>query len=58
MGKQQLKPGDFLVSYEREKLVTNDGKPIADANSETLAEDVADRLNEDAAPKEEDRRAL
>ena len=45
MGKQPLDPDDFPVPNEREKLVTNYGKPITNASSESVAEDVADRLN-------------
>ena len=38
-----------------EKIVTDKGKTIADADSEPVAEEIAERLNEDAARKEEDR---
>ena len=55
MGKKPLKPDDFPVSNEGEKIVTDTGKPIADAESGPVAEDIAERLNEDAARKEEDR---
>ena len=46
-----LKPDDFPVEFEGEELVTADGKPIAPA----IAEDIADRLNEDDQRKEQDR---
>lgn len=59
MGKKKpLDASDFPVSAEDSKLVTHDGKPIADANSPPLAEDIAERLNDDAARKEEDRWAF
>ena len=50
-----LKPEDFPVEVEREELVTADGKPIAKAKTPAVAEDIADRLNEDDHRKEQDR---
>jgi hypothetical protein len=50
-----LKPDDFPVEVEGEELVTADGKPIAKAKTPAIAEDIADRLNEDDQRKEEDR---
>ena len=50
-----LKPDDFPVEVEGEELVTVDGKPIAKAKTPAIAEDIADRLNEDDCRKEEDR---
>jgi hypothetical protein len=44
---KSLKPDDFPVEVEDEKLVTADGKPIAKAKTPAVAEDIADRLNED-----------
>jgi hypothetical protein len=58
MTQQPLKPNDFPVSAQEKQLITNDGKPVADAKSKPLAQDIADRLNEDAARKEEDRWSL
>jgi hypothetical protein len=58
MGKQPLHANDFPVSAEEGKLITQDGRPIAETNSKPLAKDLADRLNEDEARKEEDRWAL
>jgi hypothetical protein len=49
-----LKP-DFPVEVEGEELVTADGKPIAKAKTPAIAEDIADRLNEDDYRKEQDR---
>ena len=50
-----LKPDDFPVEFEGEELVTADGKPIAKAKTPAIAEDIADRLNEDDQRKEQDR---
>jgi hypothetical protein len=50
-----LKPDDFPVEIEGKELVTADGKPIAKAKTPAIAEDIADRLNEDDCRKEQDR---
>ena len=50
-----LKPDDFPVDVEGEELVTARGKPIAKAKTPAIAEDIADRLNEDDCRKEQDR---
>jgi len=50
-----LKPADFPVEVEGEELVTADGEPIAKAKTPAIAEDIADRLNEDDCRKEQDR---
>jgi hypothetical protein len=50
-----LKPDDFPVEVEGEELVTADGKPIAKAKTPAIADDIADRLNEDDCRKEQDR---
>jgi hypothetical protein len=50
-----LKPDDFPVEVEGEELVTADGKPIAKAKTPAIAEDIADRLNEDDHRKEQDK---
>jgi hypothetical protein len=56
MAKQKpLKPDDFPVEVEDDKLVTADGKPIGKAETPAIAEDVAERLNEDDSRKEQDR---
>lgn len=53
--EKPLKPDDFPVEVEGEELVTADGKPIAKAKTPAIAEDIADRLNEDDCRKEQDR---
>ena len=50
-----LKPADFPVEVEGDELMTADGKPIAKAKTPAVAEDIANRLNEDDQRKEEDR---
>jgi len=50
-----LKPDDFPIEVEGEELVTADGKPIAKAKTPAIADDIADRLNEDDCRKEQDR---
>jgi hypothetical protein len=50
-----LKPDDFPVEVEGQELVTADGKPIAKGKTPAIAEDIADRLNEDDYRKEQDR---
>jgi hypothetical protein len=49
-----LKPDDFPIEVEGEELVTADGKPIAKVKTPAIAEDIADRLNEDDYRKEQD----
>lgn len=51
----ELKPEDFPVQVEGAKLVTAEGKPIAKAKTPSVAEEIADRLNEDDMRKEEDK---
>ena len=51
----ELKPNDFPVEVEDEKLVTADGKPIAKARAPEVAQDLADRLNEDEYRKEQEK---
>ena len=50
-----LKPDNFPVEVEGEELVTANGKPIAKAKTPAIAEDIADRLNEDDYRKEQER---
>lgn len=52
---KELKPDDFPVGVDGEKIVTADGKPIAKARAPEIAQDMADRLNEDECRKEEDK---
>ena len=53
--KRPLKPHDFPVYSEGDQVKKQDGEPIAKAKDEALADDVADRLNEDEAGREQDK---
>ena len=50
-----LKPEDFPVNAEGKKIKKQDGTPIAETQDPAVAEDIADRLNEDDAGREEDK---
>ena len=50
-----LKPDDFPVDVEGHKIKKQDGTPIAEAESPAVAAEIADRLNEVEAIREEDR---
>lgn len=50
-----LEPDDFPVEAERETLRTHTGEKIAEAKSDKLAEQIAERLNEHAYKEECDR---
>ena len=53
--KKPLKPEDFPVDAEDRKIKKQDGTPIADAESPAVAAEIAERLNEDEARREEDK---
>ena len=57
MSKAQkpLKPDDFPVNAEGKKIKKQDGTPIANTDDPAVATDVAERLNEDEAQREEDK---
>ncbi|MCA1379060.1 MULTISPECIES: hypothetical protein [unclassified Bradyrhizobium] len=50
-----LTPDDFPIEVHREKLKNQKGEPVASAETEQLAGDVAERLNEQAYQEEQDR---
>jgi hypothetical protein len=50
-----IQPSDFPVEVDKNELKTSKGEPIATAKNQPLAEDVADRLNEQAYREEHDR---
>jgi hypothetical protein len=58
MEKKALDPNDFPVVADGKALVTQDGTAIAIAQTESIADDIANRLNENASRKREDRWAL
>jgi hypothetical protein len=49
------KPDDFPVNAEGKKINKQDGTPIANTDDPAVATDVAERLNEDEARREEDK---
>jgi hypothetical protein len=53
--KPPLNSSDFPVQVEGDKIKKQDGTPLADAEDETTAGDIADRLNDDEARREEDK---
>jgi hypothetical protein len=50
-----LNSGDFPVQVDHDKIKKQDGTPVAEAEDETTATDVADRLNDEEARREEDK---
>ena len=55
IAKKPLQPNDFPVNAEGKKIKKQDGTPIANTDDPTVAADVAERLNEDEARREEDK---
>jgi len=53
--KRPLKPDDFPLQVEGDKIKKQDGTPVADAEDEIAAADVAERLNHHEARREEDK---
>jgi hypothetical protein len=53
--KKPLKPDDFPVHAEDKKIKKQDGAPIASTEDPAVANDVAERLNDDEARREEDK---
>ena len=54
-GDKPLKPEDFPVNAEGREIKKQDGTPIAETSDPAVASDVANRLNEDEARREEDK---
>ena len=54
-GKKPLTPNDFPVNAEGKKIKKQDDTPIANTDDPAVAADVAERLNEDEARREEDK---
>jgi len=55
VARKPLKPEDFPVHSEGEKLKKQDGESIAEADDPVGADDLAERLNDDEARREEDK---
>lgn len=53
--KKPLEPEDFPVNADGKQIKKQDGTPIAETQDPKVATDVADRLNEDEARREEDK---
>jgi hypothetical protein len=53
--KKPLDCDDFPVTADDEKIRKQDGTPIANTDDPSVATDIADRLNEDEARREEDK---
>jgi hypothetical protein len=53
--KKPLNPNDFPVHVEGDKIKKQDGGPVAKGEDPAVAADVAERLNEDEARREEDK---
>ncbi|MCA1470643.1 hypothetical protein I6F09_22370 [Bradyrhizobium sp. IC3195] len=50
-----LRPDDFPLEADKDKLKTHKGEPVASAETEQIADEIADRLNEQAHQEEQDR---
>ena len=55
IAKKPLESNDFPVNADGKKIKKQDGTPIACTDDPAVAEDVADRLNDDEARREEDK---
>lgn len=51
----ELTPDDFPLEADKDKLRTHKGEPVASAESEQIADELAERLNEQAHREEQDR---
>jgi len=52
--KKPLEPNDFPVNADGNKIKKEDGTPVANTDDPAVAADVAERLNDDEARREED----
>ena len=55
MSKTQIESDEFPVEADKDQLKTSKGEPIAAAKDEPVAQEIADRLNEQAYREEHDR---
>jgi transposase len=53
--EKPLKPDDFPIEADEKTLKTNKGKRIASTESEAIANELAERVNEQADREECDR---
>jgi hypothetical protein len=54
MGSKKLDDDAFPVKVDRKKIKTRKDEPVATAENEETAKDVAERLNDDAWRRQED----
>ena len=54
MESKKLDDDAFPVKVDRKKIKTRNDEPVATAENEETAEDVAERLNDDAWRRHED----
>ncbi|MGJ5179715.1 hypothetical protein ACQR16_16660 [Bradyrhizobium oligotrophicum] len=52
---EPLKPDDFPLEAGKGCVCRQDGKPIARANTDAMAQEIADRLNAEEHRREEDK---
>lgn len=55
MKEPAIHPDEFPVEASETTVKTDKGQPLADAESEPVTEDIADRLNEQANREDHDR---
>jgi hypothetical protein len=53
--QEQLSPEDFPLHADKDKIKRQDGQPVAQTESDGLAEEIAERLNSDEHHREEDK---
>ena len=52
---EQLKPDDFPLQADKDKVKRKDGKPVARTENAEMATEIAERLNCEEHRREEDR---
>jgi hypothetical protein len=55
IAKKPLTPDDFPINADDKKIKKQDGTPLANTDDPAVAADVAERLNDDEARREEDK---
>jgi hypothetical protein len=55
VSKTPLTPADFPVHDSGTKIRKQDGEPVAETSDPAVAADIAERLNDDEARREEDK---
>ena len=53
--KKPIEPGDFPLNADGKKIKRQDGTAIAQTDEPAVAADLAERLNDDEARREEDK---